>query len=336
MKFLIAGFGSIGRRHLRNLLALGERDIVLYRSNRSTLPTDEIADAPVETDLQAALAHKPDAVIISNPTALHLDVAIPAAETGAALLLEKPISHNLDRIPELEKALSRGGGKAVTAFQFRWHPGLQQARKIIAEGGIGRVTSVRAHWGEYLPAWHPWEDYRKSYSARPELGGGVMHTLCHPFDYLRWLLGEVKSVYALTGRLGGLDLEVEDTADISLNFASGALGSLHLDYIQRPATHRIQIVGSHSTLRWDNANGAVRLFHPETDAWETFAAPAGFERNDLFLAEMRHFIQVVQGTAQPECTLQDGINALKMTLAAYQSADCHCEVQLSSTTETQG
>ena len=66
-------------------------------------------------------------------------------------------------------------------------------------------------------------------------------TLCHPFDYLRWLLGEVKSLYAMTGKLGGLDLEVEDTAEISLRFASGGLGSLHLDYVQRPGTHRLDI-----------------------------------------------------------------------------------------------
>ncbi len=102
MKFLIVGFGSIGRRHLRNLQALGEHDILLYRTHHSTLPEDEIAGIPVETDLQAALAHKPDAVIIANPTALHLGVAIPAAEAGCALLIEKPISHDLAGTAELK------------------------------------------------------------------------------------------------------------------------------------------------------------------------------------------------------------------------------------------
>ncbi len=122
---------------MRNLLTLGERDIVLYRSNRSTLPTDELADFPVETDLRAALAHKPDAVIISNPTALHLDVAIPAAESGAHLLIEKPIAHSLHHIPDLELALRHGGGQALVAFQFRWHPSLQKRQAI-----AGR----RRHW----------------------------------------------------------------------------------------------------------------------------------------------------------------------------------------------
>ena len=89
MKFMIAGFGSIGRRHLRNLRTLGESDIILYRTRQSTLPEDEIKDLIVETDFQKALDHRPDAVIIANPTALHLNVAIPAAEQGCHLLIEK-------------------------------------------------------------------------------------------------------------------------------------------------------------------------------------------------------------------------------------------------------
>lgn len=327
MKFLIAGYGSIGRRHMQNLLTLGEHDIVLYRSNLSTLPTDELAGYPVETDLRAALAHRPDAVIISNPTALHLDVAIPAAESGAHLLIEKPISHSLRRIPDLERALRHGGGLALTGFQFRWHPTLKLARQILDDGVIGNVVSVRANWGEYMPGWHPWEDYRKSYSARPELGGGVVLTLCHPFDYLRWLSGEVKSLYAMTSRRGGLDLEVEDTAEISLRFASGTLGSLHLDYVRRPGAHRLEFVGSQGTLTWDNDGGILRLYRAGDRTWEQYTPPEVFERNDLFLAEMRHFLDVIRGEAQPVCTLDDGIQALKLALAAYESAEDHREVQ---------
>ena len=102
-KFLIAGLGSIGRRHFRNLIALGEKDIVLLRSHHATLPDDELAGYPVETDLDTALKkHKPEAVIVANPTALHLDIAIPAAKAGCSILMEKPISHNLERMEELE------------------------------------------------------------------------------------------------------------------------------------------------------------------------------------------------------------------------------------------
>ncbi len=170
MKFLIAGFGSIGRRHLRNLRALGQEDILLYRSHHSTLPDDEIAGLTVETDLQAALAHRPNAVVISNPTALHLDIAVPAAEAGCAILLEKPIAHSLERVEEFRAAVQRGGARVLVGFQYRYHPTLRRAAQLLAEGAIGQPAAARAHWGEYLPNWHPWEDYRQGYAARAASG----------------------------------------------------------------------------------------------------------------------------------------------------------------------
>ena len=121
MRFLITGFGSIGRRHFRNLITLGYKDIILLRSNKSTLDTSELEGYIIETNLEAALSHKPDAVIISNPTSLHLEVAIPAAKQGCHLFFEKPISDSMDRIPDLLDALKSGGGKAVLGFQYRFH-----------------------------------------------------------------------------------------------------------------------------------------------------------------------------------------------------------------------
>jgi hypothetical protein len=117
---------------LRNLLALGEKDITIYRTGRSTLPEDELAGFPVETDLKAALAHHPEAVIVANPTALHLEVAIPAAERGCHLLIEKPVSHSLDGIERLQGAVERGGGEVLVGFQFHFHPGLQKIKQLIS------------------------------------------------------------------------------------------------------------------------------------------------------------------------------------------------------------
>ncbi len=328
MKILIAGLGSIGRRHLRNLQALGEHDILLFRTGNSTLPNDELSGLPVEMDLQSALAQRPQAVIVSNPTALHLEVAIPAAEAGCHLLIEKPVSHSLQRLDELQAAVQRGGGQVLVGFHFRHHPGLQKVASLIASGAIGKPLSARAHWGEYLPGWHPWEDYRQTYSARPDLGGGVILTLSHPLDYLRWLLGDVAAVWAFTGRLNDLELQVEDTAEIGLQFNSGVLGSVHLDYNQRPSAHTLDIIGSCGSLHWENNTGAVSLSRTTDEAqasdgppgWETFPAPPGFERNHLFLDEMRHFLAVARGEAAPLCTLQDGVQALRVALAARQSA----------------
>lgn len=327
MKFLIAGLGSIGRRHLRNLIALDEHDILLYRTHQSTLPDHELTPFPFETDLRAALDHKPDAVIISNPTSLHLQVAIPAAEAGCHLLIEKPISHSQEGLDDLVAAVQRNACRVLVGFQFRFHPGLQKIADLLQQAAIGRPLSVRAHWGEYLPGWHPWEDYRLGYSARPDLGGGVILTLSHPLDYLRWLFGEVKALWCFSAGRGELGLEVEDTAEIGLQFADGVIGSVHLDYNQRPSAHHLEIIGTQGVLRWDNADGAVRLYRDGDSLAsgsnlpsEVFPTPPGFERNHLFLAEMRHFIRVARGDEESLCTLADGIQALKLANAARSSA----------------
>jgi predicted dehydrogenase len=334
MKFLIAGLGSIGRRHLNNLLALGEQDILLLRSGHSTLPDQALDSYPVETDQAVALSQQPDAVIISNPTSFHLNVAIPAAQAGCHLLLEKPISHTMDGVNDLREAVQRGGGQVLVGFQFRFHPSLQKIASLLSESAIGRPLSFRAHWGEWLPGWHPWEDYRRGFSARADLGGGVILTLSHPLDYLRWLFGTVETLWSFAGRLGDLDLDVEDTAEIGLQFACGVFGSVHLDYNQRPPAHTLEIIGTHGVIRWDNADGVVRVVKmiderkdltPRPPSLvgkgENYPLPAGFERNDLFLAEMRHFLAVCRSETLPLCTLEDGVEALRLALAARNSAE---------------
>jgi predicted dehydrogenase len=326
MKILIAGLGSIGRRHLRNLLALGEQDILLYRTRHGTLNDGltrtggELDGFPVETDLQAALAQQPEAVVIANPTALHLDVAIPAARAGCHLLLEKPVSHSFDRIDELQTAVQTSGSRVLVGFQFRYHPGLQKIAELLSNEAIGRPLSARAHWGEYLPDWHPWEDYRQGYSARSDLGGGVILTLSHPLDYILWLFGEVSSVWAYAAHLSDLELDVEDTAEIGIEFKNGVLGSLHLDYNQRPPMHYLEIIGTLGSLFWKG--DVVSLFDARANeiARTDFNLPLGFERNDLFLDEMRHFLAVAGGRASPVCSLADGIEALRLAYGARQSA----------------
>jgi len=321
MKFLIAGLGSIGRRHFRNLLTLGERDIILYRTHQATLPDDELAGFPVENDLLSALSYHPDAVIISNPTALHLDIAIPAAQSGCHILLEKPVSHSMTRLDELEHAVQLNKLKVLVGFQFRFHPGLQKVKQLLDTGSIGDLLSARAHWGEYLPNWHPWEDYKLGYAARSDLGGGVVLTLSHPLDYLRWFLGDVESLWSFTSHKG-LHMPVEDLAEVGLCFRNGSIGSLHLDYNQRPPSHTLEIIGTRGTIRWDNTDGTTRLstvgLDDETDPWQDFPPPPGFERNWMFLDELRHFFNVINGDSEPVCTLQDGIQALRLSLAAQK------------------
>ena len=329
MKWLIVGLGSIGRRHLNNLAALGQADIMLLRTHRSTLPDDELAAYPVETSFDAALVHKPDAVIIANPSALHLDAAIPAAQAGCHLLLEKPVSAKLDeRVNVLQRAVDQAGVTTLVGFQFRFHPVLEKLKASLDAGLIGRPLTFRAHWGEYLPGWHPWEDYRQSYAARRELGGGVVNTLCHPLDYVRWLFGEVHSLYALTDQVSDLEIDVEDLAEITLTFESGIVGSVHLDYFQQPPAHWLEINGTQGHIRWDSETGIARFYTELEDRWVSIEPPVGFERNALFLAEMRHFLSVINGEVPSRCSLEDGIKSLVLTTAVHESARMGIKVEL--------
>lgn len=332
MKILIVGLGSIGRRHFRNLRTLGIEDLVLVRKNLSTLPDEELRGFPVESDLAEAIEkHKPDGVVVANPTSAHLETTLPAVKAGVAVLLEKPISHTMEHVDEIRQAIAQSGAPVLVGFQFRYHPTLNKAREIIQSGGLGMVLTARAHWGEYLPNWHPWEPYQQSYAARKDLGGGVTVTLTHPIDYLRFLLGEIEDVRALVGHISPLKLtQVEDVSELSIRFVSGAIGGIHLNYFQRPPRHHFEIVGTKGTLRWDFSDGELTHYElpdqfgeisadPTPAVTHTYEVPEGFDRNDLFLAQTRHFINVVNREEQPICTFEDGVRALEIALQAKKN-----------------
>ena len=317
-KFLIAGLGSIGRRHLHNLELLGETDISLFRTHKSTIEDSNLKDYHVFSVLEEALASKPDSVIISNPTSFHMNVAVPAAEAGCALLIEKPLSHELDELMAFEKVLDRKKTIVMTAYQFRFNPGLKKIKEILQNGTLGKPLSFQCKWGEFLPGWHPWEDYRKSYAANRNLGGGVVLTLSHPLDYLLWFFGNVKDLFAFTEKNSSLELDCEDTADVVFNFQSGVAGTLHLDYFCQPKQHEINIICSEGTIFWSYETSNVVASHANGEE-SVFTAPLDYERNNMYQEEMKHFIDCMDGKAKPPCTYEDGKRALKLAIGILHS-----------------
>jgi predicted dehydrogenase len=315
-RFLIAGSGSIGRRHLGNLRRLGH-DAFLYRTGRRD-PAAPALDAPEEYDIERALEAGPRALLVCNPTALHLEVALAAARAGVHVLVEKPLAHSLNGVARLVGEVQRRRLVALVGFQYRFHPGLQRVKAWLEEGAVGELVSAQVHWGEELAAWHPGEDWRRSYAARADLGGGALRTLCHPFDYLRWLLGEVETVSAFVSQRA-LGLDVEDTAHVSLRFASGTLASVVLDYLQHPRTHGLELVGTRGRIHWSDADGSAYLHDAQRDRVTPFLPAPGFSRNDMFLDEMRHFVACLDGAERPRCTLADGVRALEIALVALRS-----------------
>jgi predicted dehydrogenase len=174
------------------------------------------------------------------------------------------------------------------------------------------------------------------------MGGGVVLTQCHSLDYLPWLVGKVESAWGLTAKLSDLEVDVEDTAEIGLRFDSGALGNLHLDFNQQPPAHRFEIIGTKGSLKWDLSDGATRIYRASPESletstgmgikaggeWETYPLPENWERNVMFLEQMKHFVAVVHGEVQPTCTLEDGMRVQKLVDAIHKSNAKGCIVDL--------
>ena len=315
---LVIGTGSAGYRHLMNARAAGVAKLSVLSTGAGVQKGPLPDGIRVESDLERAVSRGIEAVVIANPTSMHLASALWAARAGCHLLIEKPLSHTLTDVEQVQDEVSKRGLVATVGYQFRFHPSLRQIRRWLQEEAIGEIVSAGAVWGEYLPGWQPWRDYRTSYSARSDLGGGALLTLSHPMDYLTWLLGRVTCVSALTARRSGLDVDVEDTALVHLGFESGVIASVSLDYLQRPQRHSLTIIGRSGVIRWDNANGTAIL--DAVDRHCVVQVPERFERNDLFVAELNHFFDSIAGPSEPACGIEDGKQTLRLCLAAKESA----------------
>ena len=338
VRALVAGLGAIGQRHARNLRALlgDELELAALRSRRcGRVVTDSLrvveghpeddCNGGVFTDVDDALAWRPDIVFVCTPSRAHVPLALAAVRAGSAVFVEKPLSDELAGVAELIAETKARNALVAVGCQLRFHPALRWVRAILAGESLGRLITVQVEQGEHLPGWHPYEDYRTSYAARRELGGGVVLTQIHELDYLHWLFGVPRRVFAVGGQLGSIDVDVEDTA--SMLFEHRYLGRAlpvhtHLDYLQRPPKRTLRIVGELGTvdvdlrapsLTWRDTAGAV----VEHDDFP------GFTRAQLFVDEMKSFLHSWRTGAAPEVGVEWAAETLRIALAARQSVELH-------------
>ena len=321
MKGLLVGYGSIGRRHLTNLHSLGVDDWGIVHTGRGTLPLEPPCPVRTYGRLADALDQEmPTFAVVANPTNLHVASALACVDAGCHVLLEKPVSHTLDGLDDLEAAAAANGVQVLVGFQFRFHPALERMRELLRSGALGAPLHARVVWGEHLPSWHPWEDWRISYAARSDLGGGVHHTICHPFDYLRMLFGDPVGVTARLSEKGPLGLDVAEAAEVLLRFDEAVTVQVHLDYWTRPTTHRVEITCTDGSIAWDYMSADFRVWDGDAGSWRPEPFPGVDDRNDLFVAEARHFLDVVAGRSEPRCTLADGVEVVRLCAAIERAA----------------
>jgi predicted dehydrogenase len=329
MRGLIVGLGSIGRRHARNWAALDLGPLAICRQTATPQPEPLGVEADLFDDLQAALETHPDVVLVTNPSSLHLEVACRAIDAGAHLFVEKPLSHTLHGIEQLLLDAQRAERHVMVGYNFRFHPGLARLREQVRAGAIGRVVSARAEVGEYLPDWHPWEDYRQGYSARQNLGGGAVLTFSHELDSLCWVLGAPTRVTAMAAHASTLETDTEDVAEILLQFADGAVGSVHVDYVRRAPRRFLEVVGEDGVVRWEYEENRLLRYVPATRQWRIEAGDPSFDRNQMYLAELRDLAACVRGEAPgPQVDGQQGAAILSIALAALRSSSAGRTIDL--------
>ena len=310
MRALVVGLGSIGVRHLDNLRRLGCGHLGVLRTRKAPLHKPvELSGVTIYEDFEHALAQGYDAVVICNPTSMHLEYAQRAAEAGCHLYLEKPVSHTLDNTARLRDTVRKNGLTVMVGCQLRFHPNLTAVKRWLDSDAIGHVLSVQVDTGEYLPDWHPWEDYRASYASRPDLGGGVVLTFIHEIDFLSWLLGPLTPICSFGGISGSLELDVEDHVASMLVTSAGVPVMLRMDYLQRPPCRSLKIVGARGTMHWDYYAGIARLTVNGRVRGESHL-PATWDRNDLFVAAMSDFLDSVCDHRTSRVPLEDGIETL--------------------------
>lgn len=322
-RFFVIGCGSIGQRHIRNLRALGAGTIAAYDRDAARLAqvVQEQAVLP-RTSVEAGLADRPEAVLICTPPHLHTSIAQQAIEAGAHVFLEKPIAHVLDGVPEMLQAAHDRERLIYVAYNLRFHVGLRRLKDLLDSGAIGKLLAVRAEVGQYLPDWRPAQDYRQGYNVSAAMGGGIILDASHELDYVRWLGGEVESVSCVAGQLSDLEMDVEDTAAITLRLSRRVIAEVHLDCVQRGYARNCKLIGSDGTLIWEFKEGVRHLLPDKT--WRVY--PITPDPNDMYVAELRHFLACVRGEETPLVSGADGRRVLDIALAAKQSARTRCEV----------
>ncbi len=316
MKILFVGLGSIGQRHLRNLQHLGSFEYVALRATNRPLP-DEFSQLPMKvvTRVEDAVAEQPDVAFLCAPAVVQQAVLEPLVhETGCHFLIEKPIAPAMDGLAGLVRVLEDQQRKSIVGYNLRFHPVSAVVREALRLGSLGRVCSVRASVGQYLPDWHPNEDYRKGYSANRSLGGGVMLDLIHEIDLLYSWFGKPQAVKAIAGTVSTLDIDTEDTAAVVCRFAGGIVGCIQLDYVQRVPARNGAIVGDAATLSYDFMKSECRIERPGADA--VVHAFPDFVRNEMYVDEIAHLLDAIGTGGACSPSLREGMEVLEIALRA--------------------
>ena len=314
LSVLAAGCGSIGKRHTRLLRSMGLRDIRVCDPNPDQIRglVKESPDVAVVDSFEAGLETSPDAVFILTPPTMHIPMAIQAIRAGCHVFCEKPLSETLDGFNELDKLLEETGRKMMVGLCFRFHEGLLRAKKLLEEGKIGRLVSVRALMGEHLPEMRP--DYRSTHMAKSSGAFDLMHDV----DLAIWYANQdVKEVRCMHGPYSDIGIEAPDVVEILMDFEDRCLASVHLDFFQLPRRRQMELIGTRGVIivefaSWDRST--LSVYDVNRQAWES--ETINTVRDDMFTAEDREFLEAVAQNRPVTCDIHEAAKSVGVVAVA--------------------
>lgn len=292
---LVIGYGSIGARHSRLAMAMGA-SVACVTAN-ATVPFPRFASVA-----DALAQFRPDHVLIANPTSQHLPTLeqLERAQFNGRVLIEKPLSAEWDACQPLPRM------PAFIAYNLRFHPLVQCLRACV---GTRPLDSASFYAGQHLPQWRPGADYRRSYSARRDQGGGVLRDLSHELDLALWLCGAVQRVTALGGHFSALEIDSDDVFSILSSHARCPAVSITINYLDQIPHRSIIINAQGLTAHLDflagtlNINGENMVYNGERDGTYTAQLQAFLDGDAGVLCsfsegqQVMHFIAAVEAAS---------------------------------------
>ena len=314
---LISGLGSIGIRHAKNLKARGVNEIIGFDPNKERREAFENKLGLRSIDnFEESLKQNPDLVVIASPNSFHVQQATLAASYQCNLLIEKPLGISLDGVNQLIELIEKNNLFAHVGSNWKFHPAFTQMKQLIEAGTIGDVFSSRVHGGYWLPNWHPWEDYRTTYSARKDLGGGIEYD-AHELDAISWLLGPAKAISSMSTNTNLLEIDTHDLAVACLRHESGALTTIQMDYLYPVYRRRYEIAGTNGVLEWDFETG-LKLFTREKDIIEYPEAKLN-DINDMYLLQTEHVLEGITRGTSPITSVTDARQIMNLQIEISKS-----------------
>ena len=319
---MIVGLGSIGKRHLRNILAIENTkklEIIIYsKQTKSYLSNHK--NIKIFDTLDKCLLEKPDVGFITNETVHHIPIAIKLAKVGLDLFIEKPLSNKISNVKTFSKIVKTKKLITLVGCNLRFHRCINEIKNLIDQKVIGDIISVKVECGTYLPDWHPNENYSKSYASRNDLGGGVVLTCIHELDYLFWFFGETQEVFSMTGKYSNLKITASDLSAIILKFKNNIIAEVHLDYFQKPEARSCKLIGTKGTITWDSLSNEVNIYDFKKSKWKSKLKIKKYDKNEMYVKELEHFIQCVNKKKKTINDISQGEYVLKVALGIIKSS----------------